>query len=31
LLQATLTEEIETDRKLTELAKSVISLIAKKY
>ena len=30
LLQATLTEEVEADRKLTELAKSVISLIANK-
>jgi ferritin-like metal-binding protein YciE len=30
LLQTTLTEETETDRKLTELAKSVIELIANK-
>jgi ferritin-like metal-binding protein YciE len=30
LLQITLTEETETDRKLTELAKSVINLIANK-
>jgi ferritin-like metal-binding protein YciE len=30
LLQATLTEETETDQKLTALAKSVINLVATK-